>query len=59
MIWFEYSLSVFFTDFFYYFFDVLCRDGATGDEIVEALIANSSTYENKTVFSQVSLEITV
>jgi tRNA (adenine-N(1)-)-methyltransferase non-catalytic subunit len=28
------------------------RDGATGDEIVEALIANSSTFGNKTVFSQ-------
>ncbi|XP_039125767.1 tRNA (adenine(58)-N(1))-methyltransferase non-catalytic subunit trm6 isoform X1 [Dioscorea cayenensis subsp. rotundata] len=32
--------------------DAMRRDGATGDEIVEALIANSSTYENKTVFSQ-------
>lgn len=30
------------------------RDGATGDEIVEALIANSSTFGKKTVFSQVS-----
>ncbi|CAD6235153.1 unnamed protein product [Miscanthus lutarioriparius] len=28
------------------------RDGATGDEIVEALIANSSTFGKKTVFSQ-------
>ncbi|CAD6341309.1 unnamed protein product [Miscanthus lutarioriparius] len=27
-------------------------DGATGDEIVEALIANSSTFGKKTVFSQ-------
>jgi len=31
------------------------RDGATGDEIVEALIANSSTFGKKTVFSQVSI----
>ncbi|BBG94832.1 eukaryotic initiation factor 3 gamma subunit family protein [Prunus dulcis] len=28
------------------------RLGATGDEIVEALIANSATFEKKTVFSQ-------
>ncbi|KAK9946948.1 hypothetical protein M0R45_012385 [Rubus argutus] len=28
------------------------RQGATGDEIVEALIANSATFEKKTVFSQ-------
>ncbi|XP_048332390.2 uncharacterized protein LOC107408411 isoform X2 [Ziziphus jujuba] len=28
------------------------RQGATGDEIVEALIANSSTFEKKTLFSQ-------
>jgi hypothetical protein len=33
------------------------RDGATGDEIVEALIANSSTFGKKTVFSQVSARI--
>lgn len=26
-----------------------------GDEIIEALIANSATYEKKTTFSQVSL----
>ncbi|XP_072988704.1 uncharacterized protein [Typha latifolia] len=32
--------------------DAMRRDGATGDEIVEALIANSSTFGNKTVFSQ-------
>jgi hypothetical protein len=31
------------------------RDGATGDEIVEALIANSSTFGKKTAFSQVSI----
>ncbi|KAM5565107.1 hypothetical protein ABKV19_019237 [Rosa sericea] len=28
------------------------RQGASGDEIVEALIANSATFEKKTVFSQ-------
>ncbi|KAL6212812.1 hypothetical protein ACLB2K_018028 [Fragaria x ananassa] len=28
------------------------RQGATGNEIVEALIANSATFEKKTVFSQ-------
>ncbi|KAK1322296.1 hypothetical protein QJS10_CPA03g02181 [Acorus calamus] len=32
--------------------DAMRREGATGDEIVEALIANSSTFENKTSFSQ-------
>ncbi|KAF6166520.1 hypothetical protein GIB67_005382 [Kingdonia uniflora] len=32
--------------------NVLRREGATGDQIVEALIANSLTFENKTVFSQ-------
>lgn len=32
-----------------------CRQGATGEEIVEALIANSATFEKKTSFSQVSL----
>jgi tRNA (adenine-N(1)-)-methyltransferase non-catalytic subunit len=31
----------------------LRRQGATGDEIVEALVANSATFENKTLFSQV------
>ncbi|KAI7756288.1 hypothetical protein M8C21_032833 [Ambrosia artemisiifolia] len=30
----------------------LRRQGASGNEIVEALIANSATYENKTAFSQ-------
>jgi hypothetical protein len=34
---------------------VLCRQGAKGDEIIEALIANSATFEKKTAFSQVSL----
>lgn len=29
------------------------RQGATGDEIVDALIANSATFEKKTLFSQV------
>ncbi|KAJ6845135.1 tRNA (adenine(58)-N(1))-methyltransferase non-catalytic subunit trm6 [Iris pallida] len=32
--------------------DEMRREGATGDEIVDALIANSSTFGNKTVFSQ-------
>ncbi|XP_024026582.1 tRNA (adenine(58)-N(1))-methyltransferase non-catalytic subunit trm6 isoform X2 [Morus notabilis] len=32
--------------------DAMRREGATGDEIVEALIANSATFEKKTLFSQ-------
>ncbi|KAF3446770.1 hypothetical protein FNV43_RR11950 [Rhamnella rubrinervis] len=32
--------------------DSMRSQGATGDEIVEALIANSSTFETKTLFSQ-------
>ncbi|KAH9607054.1 hypothetical protein KSS87_013829 [Heliosperma pusillum] len=32
--------------------DELRKQGATGDQIVEALIANSATFENKTSFSQ-------
>ncbi|KAE8780377.1 tRNA (adenine-N(1)-)-methyltransferase non-catalytic subunit TRM6 [Hordeum vulgare] len=32
--------------------EVMKREGASGDPIVEALIANSSTFGNKTVFSQ-------
>ncbi|XP_077231417.1 eukaryotic initiation factor 3 gamma subunit family protein [Tasmannia lanceolata] len=32
--------------------DSLRREGATGDQIIEALIANSSTFGNKTLFSQ-------
>ncbi|XP_062185795.1 uncharacterized protein LOC133889295 [Phragmites australis] len=32
--------------------EAMKRDGASGDEIVEALIANSSTFGKKTVFSQ-------
>ncbi|XP_010934213.1 uncharacterized protein [Elaeis guineensis] len=32
--------------------DAMKREGATGDEIVEALIANSSTFGKKTAFSQ-------
>ncbi|WOL09656.1 hypothetical protein Cni_G18409 [Canna indica] len=32
--------------------EAMRREGATGDEIVEALIANSSTFEKKTVYSQ-------
>ncbi|XP_058091431.1 uncharacterized protein LOC131237593 isoform X2 [Magnolia sinica] len=32
--------------------DAMRREGASGDQIVEALIANSSTFENKTLFSQ-------
>jgi tRNA (adenine58-N1)-methyltransferase non-catalytic subunit len=33
-------------------FDI-CRQGAKGDEIIEALIANSATFDKKTSFSQV------
>ncbi|XP_050228188.1 uncharacterized protein LOC126677556 [Mercurialis annua] len=32
--------------------DEMRRHGAKGDEIIEALIANSSTFEKKTLFSQ-------
>lgn len=32
--------------------DAMRSQGATGDEIVDALIANSSTFEKKTLFSQ-------
>lgn len=32
--------------------DAMRREGVTGDEIVEALIANSATFEKKTLFSQ-------
>lgn len=32
--------------------DAMRREGATGNEIVEALIANSATFEKKTSFSQ-------
>ncbi|KAF8410460.1 hypothetical protein HHK36_002989 [Tetracentron sinense] len=32
--------------------DSMRRQGASGDQIVEALITNSSTFENKTLFSQ-------
>uniref|UniRef100_A0A1D1Y8F8 tRNA (adenine(58)-N(1))-methyltransferase non-catalytic subunit TRM6 n=1 Tax=Anthurium amnicola TaxID=1678845 RepID=A0A1D1Y8F8_9ARAE len=32
--------------------DAMRRDGVSGSEIIEALIANSSTFEKKTVFSQ-------
>ncbi|KAJ8512258.1 hypothetical protein OPV22_002692 [Ensete ventricosum] len=32
--------------------DTMRKEGATGDEIIEALIANSSTFEKKTVYSQ-------
>ncbi|KAM3337664.1 hypothetical protein P3S68_031989 [Capsicum galapagoense] len=32
--------------------DEMRRQGAKGDEIVEALIANSATFEKKTLFSQ-------
>jgi len=31
----------------------ICRQGAKGDEIIEALIANSATFDTKTSFSQV------
>lgn len=47
--------------FLYLLREMLCnafyfshRQGATGDEIVDALIANSATFEKKTLFSQVS-----
>lgn len=36
---------------------IFCSQGATGDEIVEALIANSATFEKKTLFSQVNYRI--
>ncbi|KAG0458974.1 hypothetical protein HPP92_022102 [Vanilla planifolia] len=32
--------------------DAMRREGATGEEIVEALITNSSTFDKKTTFSQ-------
>lgn len=32
--------------------DTMRRQGAKGDEIIEALIANSATFEKKTLFSQ-------
>lgn len=32
--------------------DAMQREGATGDQIIEALIANSSTFGKKTLFSQ-------
>ncbi|KAL4180033.1 hypothetical protein AMTRI_Chr13g90120 [Amborella trichopoda] len=32
--------------------DVMRREGATGEQIIEALIANSSTFQTKTAFSQ-------
>ncbi|KAK9085040.1 hypothetical protein Sjap_025451 [Stephania japonica] len=32
--------------------DEMKRQGATGEQIIEALIANSSTFEKKTLFSQ-------
>jgi tRNA (adenine-N(1)-)-methyltransferase non-catalytic subunit len=31
----------------------LCRQGAKGNEIIDALIANSATFDKKTSFSQV------
>lgn len=43
---------VFLHDFTVY---LLRRQGATGEEIVEALIANSATFEKKTQFAQVCL----
>lgn len=32
--------------------DAMRRQGATGDEIIDALVANSATFEKKTLFSQ-------
>lgn len=43
------------TIFFLSFTIFSCRQGATGDEIVEALIANSATFDKKTSFSQARL----
>ncbi|XP_020593940.1 tRNA (adenine(58)-N(1))-methyltransferase non-catalytic subunit trm6 isoform X2 [Phalaenopsis equestris] len=37
--------------------DAMKREGASGDEIVEALIANSSTFEKKTILSQEKYKI--
>ncbi|KAG6557346.1 hypothetical protein Mapa_001274 [Marchantia paleacea] len=31
---------------------MVCRDGASGKEIIEALVANSASFETKTAFSQ-------
>lgn len=36
---------------------ILCRQGAKGNEIIDALIANSATFEKKTAFSQVYLSV--
>ena len=49
MLRFYIDKAIFFTNF------ICCREGATGDDIVDALIANSSTFGKKTAFSQVSL----
>lgn len=35
------------------FWVLCCREGAKGDEIIEALIANSKTFDKKFQFSQV------
>ncbi|XP_020085549.1 tRNA (adenine(58)-N(1))-methyltransferase non-catalytic subunit trm6 isoform X2 [Ananas comosus] len=37
--------------------DTMRREGATGDKIIEALIANSSTFGKKTAFSQEKYKI--
>ncbi|KAK8962725.1 hypothetical protein KSP40_PGU020435 [Platanthera guangdongensis] len=37
--------------------DAMKREGATGEEIVEALVANSSTFDKKTAFSQEKYKI--
>ncbi|KAI4982770.1 hypothetical protein ZWY2020_023262 [Hordeum vulgare] len=39
--------------------EAMKREGVSGDAIVEALIANSSTFGNKIVFSQVSMRPSV
>lgn len=36
-------------------FFLMCREGAKGDEIIEALIANSKTFDKKFQLSQVCL----
>lgn len=38
---------------------LIYRCGASGDEIIEALISNSSTFEKKTAFSQVALRLAI
>lgn len=39
------------------FFSFMSREGAKGDEIIEALIANSKTFDKKFQLSQVCIYI--